>query len=238
MIGVYFLVISVLSIAACACRPFHRNNTRIAGKIFSSMSYVLGLKIIVRQSPEIDPAEPNVYIANHQNSYDIFTICRAIVPGTVSIGKRSLLYIPVFGLLYWLSGNILIDRKDKHKARDTLSVAIKKIIKRRISVWVFPEGTRSYGRGLLPFKTGAFRIAQQADEPISMICASNTHNKIDLNRWNNGVMIIELMSPKRMDDSKSVKQWAEWYHGEMKQKIASLDREVEGIERDMGLVEA
>ena len=78
----------------------------ITGRLFSTMAWVLGLKIIVRRSPEIDPDVPNVFIANHQNSYDIFTICRALVPGTVSLGKRSLVYIPIFGLLYWLSGNI------------------------------------------------------------------------------------------------------------------------------------
>lgn len=157
------------------------------------------------------------------------------MPGTVSIGKRSLVYIPLFGWLYWLSGNILIDRKNKSKARDTLSVAIKKIIERRISVWVFPEGTRSYGRGLLPFKTGAFRIAQDADEPISMVCASSTHNKIDLNRWNNGVMIIEVTSPKRMDDSQTLKQWAVWFNNEMASKIAELDEEVGHIESELGI---
>ena len=89
------------------------------------------------------------------------------MPGTVSLGKRSLVYIPLFGWLYWLSGNILIDRKNKSKARDTLGVAIKKIIERRISVWVFPEGTRSYSEGLLPFKTGAFELQKKQTKQLA-----------------------------------------------------------------------
>ncbi len=238
VVSVYFILITLVSLLLCILRPFHRNNTMLAGRIFSSMAYVLGLKIIVRRSPEVNEDEPCVYIANHQNSYDIFTICRAIVPGTVSLGKRSLVYIPLFGWLYWLSGNILIDRKNKSKARDTLGVAIKKIIERRISVWVFPEGTRSYGRGLLPFKTGAFRIAKEADEAVSMICASNTHEKIDLNRWNNGVMIIEITPPVKMDDSRTLKEWALWFHDEMEVKLEALNKEVEVIEADLGIKKA
>ncbi len=33
-----------------------------------------------------------------------------------------------------------------------MSVTVDKIIKNKLSVWMFPEGTRSKGRGLLPFK--------------------------------------------------------------------------------------
>ena len=39
------------------------------------------------------------------------------------------------------------------------------IQQRQISIWMFPEGTRSRGRGLLPFKTGAFHTAISAGVP-------------------------------------------------------------------------
>ncbi len=45
---------------------------------------------------------------------------------------------------------------------------------------MFPEGTRSRGRGLLPLKTGAFRTAIQANVPIVPICASNQVGTINL----------------------------------------------------------
>jgi 1-acyl-sn-glycerol-3-phosphate acyltransferase len=63
---------------------------------------------------------------------------------------------PVFGQLYWLTGNLLIDRNNRAKAHGTIAEVVNAFKKRKISFWMFPEGTRSRGRGLLPFKTGAF----------------------------------------------------------------------------------
>ena len=66
---------------------------------------------------------------------------------------------------------------------------------RRLSIWMFPEGTRSRGRGLLPFKTGAFHTAMQAGVPIVPVVASSYANQIDLNRWDNGEVLIEMLPP-------------------------------------------
>ncbi len=64
--------------------------------------------------------------------------------------------MPLFGQLYWLSGNILIDRKNRTRAFETMAETARKIKEKCLSVWIFPEGTRSRGRGLLPFKLGHF----------------------------------------------------------------------------------
>lgn len=203
----------------------HRDNVHVCGMFYSSMSRLLGLKIVVKGRENV-PDEPCVFIANHQNSYDLITICKAVAPGTVSVGKQSLVLIPIFGWLYWLSGNVLIDRKNASRAADTLSSTIAKIKKRGISVWFFPEGTRSYGRGLLPFKTGAFRIANAVDMPIVRICASDLINKIQLNRWDNGTLVIRVSEPMRMDDSKGIKEWSVLFREKMLEDFEQVNSEV------------
>lgn len=35
-----------------------------------------------------------------------------------------------------------------------------------LSIGIFPEGTRNHGEGLLPLRSGAFKIAQKAQVPI------------------------------------------------------------------------
>ena len=190
----------------CLLRPFHRDNVHAAGALYSSVSTLLGLKIEIRVPDSVKQGGPFVYIANHQNSYDLLTICGATQKGTVTVGKKSLKWIPVVGQIYWLTGNIMIDRKNSGRAHDTLQSTVEKIQKKRLSVWFFPEGTRSYGRGLLPFKTGAFRIAEATSEPIVTITASRLHDKIKLNRWDNGTLLIELSESEFMDEHKSIKQ--------------------------------
>ncbi|MGS2720748.1 1-acylglycerol-3-phosphate O-acyltransferase [Paraglaciecola aestuariivivens] len=226
----YFLLINILLILLCIVRPFHRDNVHYAGKLYSSVSWWLGLKLVVRVPDSVKNGGPFVYIANHQNSYDLFTICAAAQKGTVTVGKKSLKWLPVFGQVYWLTGNIMIDRKNSGKAHDTLVGTVDKIVQRRISVWFFPEGTRSYGRGLLPFKTGAFRIAKATNEPIVTVAASNLHNKIKLNRWNNGTLLIDLSEPENLQQDKSIKQNAEYFQQKMQKQLDQLEQELASTE--------
>lgn len=222
----YFLLINLVLILVCLLRPFHRDNVYVAGKLYGSMSFFLGLKLDVRVPESVKQGGPFVFIANHQNSYDLLTICAAAQKGTVTVGKKSLKWIPLVGQVYWLSGNIMIDRKNSGKAQDTLHSAARKIQNRKLSVWFFPEGTRSYGRGLLPFKTGAFRLAKVANTPVVTIAASSLHNKIKLNRWDNGTLLIEISEPQLMDSSRGTKAWIKHFHQQMSEQIEKLDNEL------------
>jgi 1-acyl-sn-glycerol-3-phosphate acyltransferase len=188
---------------------------------------LLGLTIEVRVPDEVKNIGPAVYICNHQNSYDLFTVSAAVQPNTVSVGKKSLKWIPFFGQMYWLTGNILIDRGNSNKAMNTIALAAEKIKEKKISIWLFPEGTRSNGRGLLPFKTGAFRTALQAGVPIVPVCASNLHQVVKLNRWNNGKVIIEFLPPVYIANSskEDIRQIANETHEKMAQKIIALSEE-------------
>ena len=221
------VIISICSCIFCLFRPFHRDNVFHTSKYMGKVAKILGLDIEVRIPDAVKNIGPVVYICNHQNSYDIFTVSAAVQPGTVSVGKKSLKWIPFFGQMYWLTGNILIDRKNKNKAMNTIDMTAAKIKENKLSVWLFPEGTRSYGRGLLPFKTGAFRTAAKAEVPIVPICASNTHKAIDLNRWDNGKMIIEFLAPISLSgqDKEKIRNITNQTRSDMLAKLEQLNAE-------------
>lgn len=221
-----FLLINATVLVVCVVRPFHRNNVYFSGQAYGLISKLLGVKVNIVSHPDIENNLPYVFIANHQNTYDIFTVCKAAKKGVVTIGKKSLKWIPIFGQIYALSGNIMIDRSNSSQAKVTLEKAARRIREKNLSVWVFPEGTRSYGRGLLPFKTGAFRLALQTQEPVVMVCVSNTHNKIRLNRWDNGTITIKLCSPQIIDNTKTARQWADYFHAQMQREIAMISKTI------------
>ena len=93
---------------------------------------------------------------------------------------------------------------------------------------MFPEGTRSRGRGLLPFKTGAFHAAIAAGVPIIPVCVSNNANKVNLNRLRNGLVIVEMLPPVDVSQfgKDQVRQLATHCRELMAAKIAELDKEV------------
>ncbi|WP_194757230.1 1-acylglycerol-3-phosphate O-acyltransferase [Aliidiomarina indica] len=228
IIGIFIVLAGVLGSLFCLLRPFHRNNTALFAHLFGRMHRILGIKLEIRVPEEVKRGGPFVYVANHQNSYDIFTMSRSLLPGTVTIGKKSLKWIPFFGQLYWLSGNILIDRKNSSRAHGTIASAVSAIKGKDLSIWMFPEGTRSYGKGLLPFKTGAFHTAVQAKVPMVPVCMSTTTKKVKLNRWNNGKVIIEMLPPVAVEgySRDNVRTLMADVYQQMLHKITELDREV------------
>ncbi|UYA58620.1 1-acylglycerol-3-phosphate O-acyltransferase [Pectobacterium colocasium] len=230
-----FFIVVIFSILVCVFGLFYclfspRNPRHVAtfGHLFGRLSTVFGLKVEMRIPEEAARYGNCIYIANHQNNYDMVTVSKAVQPRTVTVGKKSLLWIPFFGPLYWLTGNLLIDRENRAKAHGTIAQVVKHIKERNTSIWMFPEGTRSRGRGLLPFKTGAFHAAISAGVPIVPICVSTTSNKVKLNRWNNGLVIVEMLPPidTRAYTKDQVRELAIHSHDVMAAKIAELDAEV------------
>jgi 1-acyl-sn-glycerol-3-phosphate acyltransferase len=233
LMSITFIFVCLVSCFYCLIRPFHRNNVHHTARYLGKITKLLGFDVEVRIPDSVKGLSPVVYVANHQNNYDVFTMANAVQPGTVSVGKKSLKWIPIFGQMYWLTGNILIDRVNSSKALGTISLTANKIKEKKISVWMFPEGTRSRGRGLLPFKTGAFRTAAKAGVPIVPVCSSNQHQSIDLSRWDNGKIIIEFLEPLYIDDEsrEGMRSLADKTHTLMQAKINQLNDE---LARDKG----
>ena len=225
LLAVLLLLAFVFGGLICVLRPRHRDNVHMFAKIFSSVAPIIGIKVIVRTN-EAAKAMPCLYLANHQNNYDLFTHTAAVPKGTVSLGKKSLVWVPLFGQIYWLSGNILIDRKNRNSAFDTMAKTVEKIKQSALSIWIFPEGTRSRGRGLLPFKAGAFHTAIASGAPVVPVVAS-CQSHINLNRWNNGVVIIEMLDAIETKDltKADVKNLSSLVHQKMSAKLIQLNNE-------------
>lgn len=217
----------------CLFRPFHKNNAYLTCNYLSKVTKLLGVEVELRIPDSVKDISSVVYICNHQNTWDMFTLAKAVRPNTVSVGKKSLAWIPFFGQMYWLTGNILIDRGNSNKAKNTIAQTAEKINTEELSVWLFPEGTRSYGKGILPFKTGAFRTALQANVPVVPICASSTNN-IKLNRWNNGKIIIEFLEPIKIDNqsNESIKSLTQQAQQQVTEKFNALNEEIKNSESE------
>ncbi|MEG1209599.1 MAG: 1-acylglycerol-3-phosphate O-acyltransferase [Leclercia sp.] len=225
---IYCILVCIFGCIYCLFSPRNPKHVATFGHLFGHMAPLFGLKVELRLPEGVEKHGNAIYIGNHQNNYDMVTAAKIVQPPTVTVGKKSLLWIPFFGLLYWLTGNLLIDRNNRAKAHGTIAEVVSHFKKRRISIWMFPEGTRSRGRGLLPFKTGAFHAAIAAGVPIIPVCVSNTSNKINLNRLRNGLAIVEMLPP--VDVSKygkdQVRELAAHCRELMLNKIAELDKEV------------
>ena len=193
---VSFISVSIIGAFFFLFRPFNPDNTRLAARAFSKLgTKILGIKVNIEGREHCINMPPSVVVANHQDNLDLI-VCGAVIPErTVSVGKRSLLLLPGFGLIYWLAGNVLIDRSNKKNSSSTLNVTTEALTKGNRSIWMFAEGTRNHGNNILPFKKGAFRMAIEAQVPIVPICVQSYSGKLALNKWNSGDVNIKVLEP-------------------------------------------
>ncbi|CAH6783067.1 1-acylglycerol-3-phosphate O-acyltransferase PlsC [Vibrio chagasii] len=226
-LAIFAILMFVFGCGYCLLSPRNPKHVFTFGRYFGRMSKVFGIKLELRIPEDAYSRGQHVYVANHQNNWDLFTVSSAVTPKVVTVGKKSLAWMPLFGQLYWLTGNILIDRANRSKAVGTIDQVVDNLKGSDVSVWMFPEGTRSRGRGLLPFKTGAFHAAIGAGLPIIPIVCSSTGG-VKLNRWNNGHVIVEMLAPINTEgyDKSNVRELANLTREQMAAKLEELDKEV------------
>jgi 1-acyl-sn-glycerol-3-phosphate acyltransferase len=162
----------------------------------------LGLHLHVVGREHLESHQPCVILANHQSNLDI-PIFGALLPErTVVVAKKEIVRIPFVGWLAVKTGNLLIDRSDREQAVGQLQSAAAEMRRRRVSVWVFPEGTRGREPGrLLPFKKGAFRLALAAGVPLVPIVLEPLRPKVDFRRGRlrPGTLEIRILEPIAVD---------------------------------------
>jgi 1-acyl-sn-glycerol-3-phosphate acyltransferase len=111
-----------------------------------------------------DPRRPYVVVSNHESYADIFLISH--LPWEMKwMSKQTMFHIPCFGWMMRMAGDIRLVREDKRSAVNALAAARDRLGK-KVSVMIFPEGTRSRDGELLPFKNGAFKLAIETGSPI------------------------------------------------------------------------
>lgn len=196
LLGLHFLIASCLNLLIGIFRPRNRDNSRIFGRVYSLPAIrIMGLQPHWEVDDLMAMPNPYVLVINHQSNYDLFILGSIVPRRTVTIGKKSLKWIPFFGQVYWLAGNVLLDRGNAQKAKEAMLKTTDVMQHEDTSILVFPEGTRNLGQGLLPFKKGAFQMAINAGVPIVPLCTSNYKRDMRLNSWHSGKLRIRALPP-------------------------------------------
>jgi 1-acyl-sn-glycerol-3-phosphate acyltransferase len=196
LLACHFVISSLLAFFIIIFRPFHHSNSRILAQIYSQIGRrIIGVKIKHYNAEILINHEPCVVVSNHQSNWDLFIVGSIVPKRVVSLGKKSLKWIPFFGQVYWLAGNILVDRGNRKKAMEAMATTKKALKTQNTSIWFFAEGTRNHGKNMLPFKKGAFVTAVNAGVPIIPVCTSSYLNGFSLDRLNNGTSHIKVLEP-------------------------------------------
>jgi 1-acyl-sn-glycerol-3-phosphate acyltransferase len=161
--------------------PFRTLRIRIGnfcGKIIGPfITRIVGTKLINPDGQKLKNSGPAIYVTNHTSALGIF-ISMAICPyGGCGVGKKEVVRVPFFGWAYWLSGHLLIDRGNREKAVASMNKLSKFVNDKKLSIWIWPEGTRSMDGKLIPFKKGFVHLALATGLPIVPVIFHGAHKR-------------------------------------------------------------
>jgi len=127
-----------------------------------------------------EPAEHRsyIYVSNHISYLDSAILPKVFRHPIRPLGKVEMAAIPVFGTIY---KNVVVTVDRSSTTNRTRSVqTLKAILRKEISVLVFPEGTfNTTGKPLKEFYDGAFRIAIETGTAIKPVILLNTYDRMN-----------------------------------------------------------
>lgn len=190
-----------------------RQRTEPSSFYFGIYEYTLGLacalcRIRIRmEGTELLPETPFLLVQNHRSNFDPIVTGWALRGRHLAfVSKPQNFKIPIAGSLARACCYLPINRENDREALKTILASADYLKRGAGSIGVYPEGTRNrQGTDLLPFRPGAFKIAQKADVPI-VICALLGTEKISRRTpWRATEVTLKFCRTISAEEAKSLK---------------------------------
>ncbi len=154
---------------------------------------------------------PYVMVSNHESFVDMLLLSHLKMEMKY-LSKESILRIPLVGWMMKMSGDVSLLRGDRSSGAAALIVC-EKWLKRKMSVMIFPEGTRSFDGEMRGFKDGAFILAIRTQTPMLPVVVHGTRSALRKSDWRMGdakaeVRVLEIIETTGMtlDDVPALRE--------------------------------
>jgi len=134
-----------------------------------------GIQVEVEGMEHVQTDHAQIFIANHQSFFDIFSLSGFLPVQIRWMAKSSLFKIPFVGWSMVASRYIPVERESRKKAYQAFVQAVEKL-KAGYSVVIFPEGTRSLDGTIGPFKKGSHLLAVRSKAPLVPVTIMGSGN--------------------------------------------------------------
>lgn len=158
-----------------------RYSQAIISWAFSVVEFLAGVKVTTRGSENVPRDEAVLYASNHRSIFDVILIYARMFRPTGIVAKKEIKKVPI--LSWWM-----IRMHCRFMDRDDMKQSLKVILecieeaKNGISIFIFPEGTRTKGDSeldMLPFKEGSFKVATKAGIKIIPVAISGSRKILE-----------------------------------------------------------
>lgn len=141
----------------------------------------VGWRVQATYETPIAADRPYVFVSNHQSAADILVHILTMPVEFGFLAKGELERAPVLGSCLRRSPCLFVDRSTPRRARASLAEAARRI-REGTSVLIYPEGERTYGTAMAPFRRGAFALSEEAGVPVVPVTLVDAYRVCHLGR--------------------------------------------------------
>ncbi|MGM0443198.1 MAG: lysophospholipid acyltransferase family protein [Fibrobacterota bacterium] len=176
-----FIPLGILSLPGL--RSLRRRFVTILGRFWAKMVVTLtGSRVTLHGREHFPQDNRYCLLANHQGIFDIPVLMSAAPWGLAFIAKKELRTMPIIGWWMRAIGVIFLDRSSRRQALEVIRRGGERIHSGTPMV-IFPEGTRSRGGAVAPFKKGSLKLAVKNSIPVVPVSISGTYRIFEQNRY-------------------------------------------------------
>ncbi len=159
-----FIMVVLIFIVQLILRPFFKPQKTfpIISALFRLAFRLLFIKLEITYQEPLDKKKPYIFMANHTSFWDVFVAGASFPSYVAALEAHTHFKWPIYGLVIKAYGQIPINRTNPKASWNSYLQAAKRIQKEKISIIVFPEGTRSRDGKLQRFKKIPFKFAKEA----------------------------------------------------------------------------
>lgn len=215
----------------------------LPAKLLIKLAELLGVRLVVECSENLDKTEKFVAIMNHQSCLDIIAMSQLLIMlgDLAPVVRKVVKYVQPFGLAVRTCDGIFLDNRTKHASRKAVDEKIDRLRERKVdnfilfklmirmtllqrNIAIFPEGTRSDKDHLLPFKKGAFHLSVQTSMRILPVVIQK-YPFIDHQRqiFDRGTVKVKILDPIAIKAGESVDEFTMRAHELMDNEFRLLN---------------
>ena len=175
---IFFIVTLPIYLILLLLRKINRRLSSVISQKFVKFGFWFvtlptGMRKVILGLDNIPKDTAVLYVSNHRSLVDIPMAYMSVPNLTGFVAKIEIKKVPF--LSWWMSlvNCLFLDRKDMRAGMKVILDGIENI-KEGYSVFIAPEGTRSRGDELLPFKDGSLNIADKTNCLIIPVAISGT----------------------------------------------------------------
>jgi len=152
------------------------SSLRIVQLTFKIILFLCGTKTTIIGLENVPKDEPVLFVGNHRSVFDVVIAYSTMQGITGFVSKKEMNKVPFVRIWMRFLHCLFLDRDNIKEGLKTILKGIDLIKNDKVSISIFPEGTRNHDDDVKPFKEGSFKFAEKSGCKIIPMVQNNTES--------------------------------------------------------------